>query len=71
MEIREVVIVRYMGPKGDPGMRFLQRFLWLLAAKGLQEKIAFLTDGRFSGTNKRVPAASSGPITEPAWSAAR
>jgi dihydroxy-acid dehydratase len=33
-------------------MRLLQRFLWQLAAKGLQGQIAFLSDGRFSGTNK-------------------
>jgi dihydroxy-acid dehydratase len=56
-----IVIVRYMGPKGDPGMRLLQRFLWLLAAKGLQEKIAFLTDGRFSGTNKGCAVAHITP----------
>ena len=56
-----MVIVRYMGPKGDPGMRLLQRFLWLVAAKGMQEKIAFLTDGRFSGTNKGCAAAHIAP----------
>lgn len=56
-----IVIVRYMGPKGDPGMRLLQRFLWLLAARGLQEKIAFLTDGRFSGTNKGCAVAHITP----------
>jgi len=48
----DVVIVRFKGPKGDPGMRLLQRFLWQLAARGMQDKIAFITDGRFSGTNK-------------------
>ena len=57
----EIVIVRYMGPKGDPGMRLLQRFLWLLAAKGLQTQIAFLTDGRFSGTNKGCAVAHITP----------
>jgi dihydroxy-acid dehydratase len=56
-----IVIVRYMGPKGDPGMRLLQRFLWLLAAKRLQDKIAFLTDGRLSGTNKGCAAAHITP----------
>jgi len=65
----EIVVVRYMGPKGDPGMRLLQRFLWLLAAKDLQTKIAFITDGRFSGTNKGCAvahitpeAAAGGPL---------
>jgi len=56
-----VVVVRYVGPKGDPGMRLLQRFLWLLAAKGLQDKIAFITDGRFSGTNKGCAVGHIGP----------
>lgn len=56
----EIVVVRGVGQKGDPGMRLLQRFLWQLAAKGLQDKIAFITDGRFSGTNKGCAVA---PIT--------
>ena len=57
----EVVIVRYVGPKGDPGMRLLQRFLWQVAAKGLEDKIAFITDGRFSGTNKGCAVAHVAP----------
>ena len=57
----EIVVVRYMGPKGDPGMRLLQRFLWLLAARKLQAQIAFITDGRFSGTNKGCAAAHITP----------
>ena len=56
-----VVVVRNVGPKGDPGMRLLQRFLWQLAAKGLQDKIAFITDGRFSGTNKGCAVGHIGP----------
>ena len=48
----DVVVVRYRGPRGDPGMRLLQRFLWQLAARGLHDRIAFVTDGRISGTNK-------------------
>ena len=50
-------------------MRLLQRFLWLLAGKEMQESIAFVTDGRFSGTNKGCAighvtpeAADGGPI---------
>jgi len=57
----QVVIVRYVGPKGDPGMRLLQRFLWILSAKGMQDKIAFVTDGRFSGTNKGCAVAHVTP----------
>lgn len=56
-----VVVIRYVGPKGDPGMRLLQRFLWQLAAKGLQDKIALITDGRFSGTNKGCAVGHIGP----------
>lgn len=66
----EVVIIRNVGPKGDPGMRLLQRFLWILVAKKLHDKIAFITDGRFSGTNKGCAvahispeAASGGPLS--------
>jgi dihydroxy-acid dehydratase len=69
LEPGDVVVVRSTGPKGDPGMRLLQRFLWQLAAKGLHDRIAFLSDGRFSGTNKGCAvghiapeAAVGGPI---------
>jgi len=48
----DVVIVRYKGPRGDPGMRISHRFLWLLSALGLERSIAFITDGRLSGSNK-------------------
>lgn len=65
----QVVTVRYMGPREDLDMRLLQRFLWLLAAKGMKDKNAFITDGRFSGTNKGcavahvIPeAADGGPL---------
>jgi dihydroxy-acid dehydratase len=61
IEPGSVVIVRGMGPAGDPGMRLLQRFLWLSAAKGMSDKIAFLTDGRFSGTNMGCAVAHISP----------
>jgi dihydroxy-acid dehydratase len=61
IEAGSVVIVRGMGPAGDPGMRLLQRFLWLSAAKGMSDKIAFLTDGRFSGTNMGCAVAHISP----------
>jgi dihydroxy-acid dehydratase len=57
----QVVVVRYVGPKGDPGMLLLQRFLWQLAAKGMHDKVAFVTDGRFSGTNKGCAVAHVAP----------
>lgn len=65
----DVVVVRYVGPRGDPGMRLLQRFLWQLAARGLHDEVAFVTDGRISGTNKGCAvtqvapeAAAAGPL---------
>ncbi|MBU8850044.1 MAG: dihydroxy-acid dehydratase, partial [Desulfobacterales bacterium] len=61
IEPGQVIIVRYVGPKGDPGMLLLQRFLWQLAAKGWHDKVAFLTDGRFSGTNKGCGVAHIAP----------
>jgi len=42
-------------------MRLLQRFLWQLSAKGLQDRIALITDGRFSGTNKGCAVGHIGP----------
>jgi dihydroxy-acid dehydratase len=57
----DVVVVRYVGPRGEPGMLLLQRFLWQLAAKGLQNKVAFITDGRLSGTNKGCAVAHISP----------
>lgn len=57
----DVVVLRYVGPRGEPGMLLLQRFLWQLAAKGLQNKVAFITDGRLSGTNKGCAVAHVSP----------
>jgi len=57
----DVVVVRNVGPKGEPGMLLLQRFLWQLAAKGLHKSIAFISDGRFSGTNKGCAVAHIAP----------
>ncbi len=51
----------WKAPAGDPGMRLLQRFLWLSAARGMSNKIAFLTDGRFSGTNMGCAVAHISP----------
>ena len=47
----QVVIIRYEGPKGGPGMRQLQFFMNILCGMGRQSKVALVTDGRFSGTN--------------------
>ncbi len=44
-----VVVIRYEGPKGGPGMREMLSITSLIVGKGLSEKVALLTDGRFSG----------------------
>ncbi len=50
-EIKEgdVVIIRYEGPKGGPGMREMLQPTSIIAGKGLIGKVALITDGRFSG----------------------
>lgn len=45
----EVVIIRYEGPKGGPGMREMLAPTSLLVGKGLGKSVALITDGRFSG----------------------
>ena len=47
----EVLVIRYEGPKGGPGMREMVMATWLLVDMGLDRSIAILTDGRFSGTS--------------------
>src|SRR3546814_19109251 len=44
-----VVIIRYEGPKGGPGMREMLSTTAALYGQGLGEKVALITDGRFSG----------------------
>jgi dihydroxy-acid dehydratase len=46
---RDVVVIRYEGPKGGPGMREMLSPTSAIMGKGLGDQVAFLTDGRFSG----------------------
>ncbi len=50
-EIKEgdVLVIRHVGPKGGPGMPEMLSISGILVGKGLGEKVALLTDGRFSG----------------------
>ncbi|AOY75865.1 dihydroxy-acid dehydratase [Clostridium formicaceticum] len=52
-EVKEgdVVVIRYEGPKGGPGMPEMFKAMKLLYGLGLADKVALVTDGRFSGTN--------------------
>ncbi len=45
----DVVIIRYEGPKGGPGMREMLESTATIAGMGLSESVALITDGRFSG----------------------
>ncbi|MDC3414525.1 dihydroxy-acid dehydratase [Terrihalobacillus insolitus] len=45
----DVLVIRYEGPKGGPGMPEMLSISAILVGKGLGEKVALLTDGRFSG----------------------
>ena len=65
----DMVIIRYVGPRGDPGMRITARVLWFLAGMNLDTDVTVITDGRFSGTNRggaighvSPEAAEGGPI---------
>ncbi len=65
----DVVVIRYEGPKGGPGMREMLGVTAALAGQGLAGKVALLTDGRFSGASHGFvighiapEAADGGPI---------
>ncbi len=65
----QVVVIRYEGPKGGPGMREMYSAMKLLYGRGLALKTAVITDGRFSGTNNGCfvghispEAAEGGPL---------
>jgi dihydroxy-acid dehydratase len=45
----DVVVIRYEGPKGGPGMREMLSPTAAIMGKGLGDQVAFITDGRFSG----------------------
>jgi Dihydroxyacid dehydratase/phosphogluconate dehydratase len=45
----DVVIIRYEGPKGSPGMPHMETFMAAVLGKGLGSKVALVSDGRFSG----------------------
>jgi dihydroxy-acid dehydratase len=65
----DVLVIRYEGPKGGPGMREMLTPTSLLCGIGLDRKVALITDGRFSGATRGAAighvspeAASRGPI---------
>lgn len=64
----DVIVIRYEGPKGGPGMREMLAPTSLLVGKGLGTKAALITDGRFSGGTRGIcvghicPEAASGGV---------
>jgi dihydroxy-acid dehydratase len=48
----DVVVIRYEGPRGGPGMREMLGVTGAIAGAGLGESVALLTDGRFSGATR-------------------
>ena len=65
----DVVVIRYEGPKGGPGMREMLNPTSAIAGMGLGSSVALITDGRFSGASRGASighvspeAAAGGPI---------
>jgi dihydroxy-acid dehydratase len=65
----DVVVIRYEGPRGGPGMREMLGVTSALVGQGLGESVALVTDGRFSGATRGLmlghvspEAAAGGPI---------
>jgi dihydroxy-acid dehydratase len=69
IKARDIVVIRYEGPKGGPGMREMLGPTSAIAGMGLDTTVALLTDGRFSGGTRGAAighispeAADGGPI---------
>ena len=57
----DVVVIRYEGPKGGPGMREMLAVTAALVGQGLGESCALITDGRFSGATRGLMAGHLAP----------
>jgi dihydroxy-acid dehydratase len=57
----DVIIIRYEGPRGGPGMREMLGVTALIYGQGMGEKVALLTDGRFSGATRGMCIGYAGP----------
>lgn len=57
----EVLVIRYEGPKGGPGMREMLSTTAALYGQGMGEKVALVTDGRFSGATRGFCVGHVGP----------
>ena len=57
----EVLVIRYEGPRGGPGMREMLSTTAALYGQGMGEKVALITDGRFSGATRGLCVGHIGP----------
>ncbi len=57
----EVLVIRYEGPKGGPGMREMLSTTAALSGQGRGDKVALVTDGRFSGGTRGLCVGHVGP----------
>jgi dihydroxy-acid dehydratase len=57
----DVVVIRYEGPKGGPGMREMLGVTGAIVGQGLGESVALMTDGRFSGATRGLMAGHVAP----------
>jgi dihydroxy-acid dehydratase len=57
----DVIVIRYEGPKGGPGMREMLGVTALVYGQGMGEQVALLTDGRFSGATRGLCIGYAGP----------
>ena len=57
----DVIVIRYEGPKGGPGMREMLAVTSAIAGRGLRDSVALMTDGRFSGATHGLMVAHVAP----------
>ncbi len=60
-QMGEVLVIRYEGPKGGPGMREMLATTAALYGQGMGDKVALITDGRFSGATRGFCIGHVGP----------
>lgn len=60
----DVIVIRYEGPKGGPGMREMLAITAAIVGEGLGEEVALVTDGRFSGATRGLMV---GHVSPEAW----
>ena len=57
----DIIVIRYEGPKGGPGMREMLSTTAALYGQGMGDKVALITDGRFSGATRGFCVGHVGP----------